>query len=169
MQWLAASMGFVLTLISADVKAIVPHSVHVVCIADDKSEGEIEKDKPVKISGFVKQNSEKPLANAAIYVTTHRDVIIETTSDSNGYFEIMLDRFSQSDSLMLKISADDFKTQANQITNAMLNKTIIIHMEALLRGDICVEQVDHGRKPLIDPFEPTKQTVTSEEIEKMAR
>lgn len=169
MQWLAAGLALMLTVAGADVKAMVPHSIQIVCIAEDEAEGRMDKDKPVRISGFVRSNSEKPLANAAICVAAHREVIAETTSDSNGYFEIMLEDFSENDSLMLKISADDFKTRMDRITNAAIDRTIVVHMEALLRGDIFVEPINYGRKPLIDAFEPNKQIITSEEIEKMAR
>jgi hypothetical protein len=107
-----------------------------------------------KISGFVKDQDNKPLIGANIFIKGSYN---GSTSDSQGYFELMVEKY---DSAVLVISFLGYQTQYFNITNNSINNNLQFNLipgndkiEAVTINAGAFEAGEKKRAVLLNPIE----------------
>ncbi|HLO69645.1 MAG TPA: carboxypeptidase-like regulatory domain-containing protein [Flavipsychrobacter sp.] len=127
----------------------------------------------ILISGYVLDNNKKPIpnANADLIYGNHT---LSAQTDSLGQYHIAIPKTYRPELLMLKITIRGYETEVEYYTKENLTEvktTILIpdNIEERTITGMAEIDLEEYKIPLIDPFNPSNKTFTSDEIEKMPR
>lgn len=130
-------------------------------------------DDNILISGYVWGNNKKPIPNANADLI-YGNYTLSAKTDSLGFYHIAIPKTYRPELLMLKITVRGYETEAVYFTKenlAEVKTTVLLPNtieERTITGLAEIDLIDY-KVPLIDPFNLSNRTFTSDEIEKMSR
>ncbi len=170
MQWLAPGVVLLLAISPLEMKAIAHDNITVISEMQDDDMSDSAADS-ITISGIVLDERKQPAFGAIVVLTQKGKEIGGAATNEGGSFSITLHASQLRDNdIDMRVSFTSYKMRI--IQGIPRNKNTYHNVQLELNPNATLDEgmIWAGYiVPLIDPFEPTKRIITSEEIEKMAR
>lgn len=167
--FIALGLTLVLTQVPVqDICAKTPY-IHISVLSNQPITNEINETDSIIVRGRVLDNFNEPAIGAIIEVSNKGVKIFGMVTDEEGYYKAVLNIDTAQSEIELKILFVGFKKQIIKCSKEDLLKPITTSLqldESRQTGELIIQEY---KVPLIDPFNPSNRTFTSDEIEKMAR
>ncbi len=170
------ALGLTIVLVQVpnqQIKAKTPFVHQIITINNNSTANSTENQDSITISGYVYDYNKSPIGKATAQLH-YGNNIFEATTNTKGYYQLSIPANCRVELLTLVVTALNFETETIYYTKETLTetKTTVLNQAIIERRTytgLAEIILQNYTVPLIDPFNPSNRTFTSDEIEKMPR